>query len=369
MQGAAGRSYAGMFGVQISGDLGMDKQDLVLQIKFWERKSEAHKQSWYSFCSQQLNTQIYDPGRHEVKNLQLFVGAVETGEIVVDSSSFVEAVPAPPPGPPPPSALMHANGFAGTAPGTMMPSGGCGGVGDPEVEKEKALLIEKVKSFQRQGEMYKDAWYTFVHQQGTSNYDPRRHDNAALKYFLNLADTGQIDFSASAPPPSGKGKGGKGMQPQEENVLPGQRPGDWQCSSCQGVNYSYRSTCTSCKAPSKGAQRVGLKPGDWICTGCGDLVFSSKPMCKMCGTPKPADVLAAQGTTVAPGQLGQVQPQLQQSAGQQQQPVGALPVDASAQQGGALPVDASAQQGGALPVDAFAQQGTVAVESARVSPY
>mmetsp|Transcript_66752 Transcript_66752/g.104254 ORF Transcript_66752/g.104254 Transcript_66752/m.104254 type:complete len:372 (-) Transcript_66752:15-1130(-) len=371
MQGGRQVGYAGMFGVQISGDLGMDRHDLVQQVKAWQRKTEAHKQSWYSFCGQ-LGIAFYDPHRHEMKNLQEFVGAVESGEIIVDTSTTF-------------------SNFAGAGVGNTMPAGGSG---DPAEEREKALLVEKVKSFQRQGEMYKDAWHTFVHQQGTSNYDPRRHSNSTLKYFLDLADSGRLDFSASAPPPSsGKGKGGKGtLQGQgmniqdESNRPPGQSPGDWQCSSCQTINYSYRSTCTACKAASKGAQRVGLKPGDWICPGCGDLVFSSKAMCKMCGTMKPNEIAAAPGAMVAPGQL-QPPPHQQQMFGQQQ-PLGqsqsdGQPQPPQQQQQGSQLLDGRQQQQqmqmqmqpvsqqptGTMPAVEHFQASSVGMESARVSPY
>lgn len=347
MQGPNGLAgpggYAGMFGVQSCGDPGMDKHDLVQQVKAWQRRTDAHKQSWYLFCSQ-LGTTNYDPNRHDMTTLEKFVVAIESGEIVVDMPATF-------------------SGSAGA--GNMMSPGGCG---DPE-EREKHVLVEKVKSFQRQGEMYKDAWYTFVHQQGTSNYDPRRHTNGTLRYFLNLADTGQLDFSASAPPPNfpGKGKGGCGKTmiqampvPDESSmatVTPGTKPGDWQCSQCQTINYSYRSTCTVCKAPSKGAQRVGLKPGDWICPGCGDLVFSSKGVCKMCGTLKPNEMPPAAGGMLAlGGGQQQTQPQQQQWGGQQQQQQGEQQL-------------MSQQPSGMSPASQPAPQGFVGMEGARFSPY
>jgi len=68
----------------------------------------------------------------------------------------------------------------------------------------------------------------------------------------------------------------------------GGKPGDWFCSKCGDLVFSYRDKCNQCGAPkAKGSERIGVKKGDWACPTCGDLVFASKDICSMCKTPKP----------------------------------------------------------------------------------
>lgn len=58
-------------------------------------------------------------------------------------------------------------------------SGGGGG------GSKKDRLVEKVKELQRQGDRYKQAWYEYCRQKGTSNYDPNRHEEDDLQEFLD----------------------------------------------------------------------------------------------------------------------------------------------------------------------------------------
>ncbi|KAJ0985665.1 hypothetical protein J5N97_004021 [Dioscorea zingiberensis] len=76
-------------------------------------------------------------------------------------------------------------------------------------------------------------------------------------------------------------------------------PGDWDCRSCQHLNFSRRDTCQRCGEPKigGGGARVGskssdAKPGDWYCM-CGTHNFASRPNCFTCGTYKTGCVVAA----------------------------------------------------------------------------
>lgn len=328
------------------------------RVKTFQRSSEAHKQAWYAFCVQQ-GTSNYDPARHDLGALQHFLNAVESGELVVDDASSY-------------------NGWEGGA--------------------DFQDLVRQVKEFQRKSEGHKQAWYRFCGQQGTSNYDPSRHDVGALQQFVTSVRNGEIsvDPKASQPthwPSSGKGKGevhwgtgkntwkgggswaghswsdacsswgdssagcdtswngdwtsmmqmmqmmmsmkgmtgkgdmasalasaaamvggfgkGKGCgcgcgcscgQWSESSSADanGGRPGDWICPNCSNVNFSSRDKCNKCGSGGRGPERLGMKKGDWICPSCGDLVFASKSNCKMCGSAKPEALEESRSYGAAP---------------------------------------------------------------------
>mmetsp|Transcript_26245 Transcript_26245/g.74653 ORF Transcript_26245/g.74653 Transcript_26245/m.74653 type:complete len:230 (+) Transcript_26245:67-756(+) len=214
---------------------------------------------------------------------------------------------------------------------------------------DKDALVNAVKAFQRQSEGHKEAWYHFVQERGTTNFDPNRHDEGLLQEFVAAAADGQIEIPTVTASSKGSGKGwgggdswgkgssswggkagggkggdwggGKGawgasdpwtamMSAMMEWFSSGgkswgkggagkgggggggggteSKPGDWICPSCQNVNFSNRDTCNRCGSGGRDTQtRIGMRPGDWICPGCGDLVFASKHACKMCGTGRP----------------------------------------------------------------------------------
>lgn len=66
----------------------------------------------------------------------------------------------------------------------------------------QATLVMKVKAFQRSSQENKDLWYKFCQMNGSPDFDPNRHDEAFLRNFLDNVDSGQ--FAASL-----CGKGGK----------------------------------------------------------------------------------------------------------------------------------------------------------------
>jgi len=91
------------------------------------------------------------------------------------------------------------------------------------------------------------------------------------------------------------------------------RPGDWNCRSCQHLNFQRRDSCQRC-GDSKYGDRVvdfggfggrggssfgltgsDVRPGDWYCAAanCGAHNFASRSSCFKCGAFK--DDLAGGG--------------------------------------------------------------------------
>ncbi|CAA0817483.1 Ran BP2/NZF zinc finger-like superfamily protein [Striga hermonthica] len=81
------------------------------------------------------------------------------------------------------------------------------------------------------------------------------------------------------------------------------RPGDWNCRSCQHLNFQRRDSCQRCGDPRPGAAgdyggRMGspfglitgpdVRPGDWYCSvgNCGAHNFASRSSCFKCGALK-----------------------------------------------------------------------------------
>ncbi|KAH0697902.1 hypothetical protein KY289_015384 [Solanum tuberosum] len=85
------------------------------------------------------------------------------------------------------------------------------------------------------------------------------------------------------------------------------RPGDWNCRSCQHLNFQRRDSCQRCGEPRHGgAHEFGscfggrgggssspfgfstgpdVRPGDWYCNvgNCGAHNFASRSSCFKCG--------------------------------------------------------------------------------------
>uniref|UniRef100_A0A453NQ87 RanBP2-type domain-containing protein n=1 Tax=Aegilops tauschii subsp. strangulata TaxID=200361 RepID=A0A453NQ87_AEGTS len=72
------------------------------------------------------------------------------------------------------------------------------------------------------------------------------------------------------------------------------KPGDWDCRSCQHLNFSRRDLCQRCGEPRSAADRGSgssfgtgfgagsdVRPGDWYCT-CGAHNFASRSSCFKC---------------------------------------------------------------------------------------
>ncbi|WRX26749.1 zinc finger protein [Theobroma cacao] len=78
------------------------------------------------------------------------------------------------------------------------------------------------------------------------------------------------------------------------------RPGDWNCRSCQHLNFQRRDSCQRCGESrsgdfgsygGRGGSSFGfttgsdVRPGDWYCTAgnCGTHNFASRSSCFKCG--------------------------------------------------------------------------------------
>ncbi|KAL3819080.1 hypothetical protein ACJIZ3_004985 [Penstemon smallii] len=81
------------------------------------------------------------------------------------------------------------------------------------------------------------------------------------------------------------------------------RPGDWNCRSCQHLNFQRRDSCQRCGDPRPGDNFGGggggfgggrssfgftgpdVRPGDWYCSlsNCGAHNFASRSTCFKCG--------------------------------------------------------------------------------------
>ncbi|KAL8063534.1 hypothetical protein ABFX02_01G032300 [Erythranthe guttata] len=90
------------------------------------------------------------------------------------------------------------------------------------------------------------------------------------------------------------------------------RPGDWNCRSCQHLNFQRRDSCQRCGDPRPGGAGAGdrggdygifggrgggssfgftgpdVRPGDWYCAvnNCGAHNFASRSSCFKCGAVK-----------------------------------------------------------------------------------
>ncbi|KAG2700087.1 hypothetical protein I3760_07G217100 [Carya illinoinensis] len=84
------------------------------------------------------------------------------------------------------------------------------------------------------------------------------------------------------------------------------RPGDWNCRSCNHLNFQRRDSCQRCGEPKpsergdygsfggRGSPTFGfntgpdVRPGDWYCTfgNCGAHNFASRSSCFKCGASK-----------------------------------------------------------------------------------
>ncbi|GAY60036.1 hypothetical protein CUMW_199000, partial [Citrus unshiu] len=80
------------------------------------------------------------------------------------------------------------------------------------------------------------------------------------------------------------------------------RPGDWNCRSCQHLNFQRRDSCQRCGDPRSSSDFCGfggrgggssfgfgtgsdVRPGDWYCSAgnCGAHNFASRSSCFKCG--------------------------------------------------------------------------------------
>nr|GMD87176.1 zinc finger Ran-binding domain-containing protein 2-like [Ipomoea batatas] len=91
------------------------------------------------------------------------------------------------------------------------------------------------------------------------------------------------------------------------------RPGDWNCRSCQHLNFQRRESCQRCGEARPGdygsfglgraAAGVGpdVRPGDWYCAvgNCGTHNFASRSSCFKCGAFRDLDYSFGGGEVAA----------------------------------------------------------------------
>ncbi|XP_072959427.1 RNA-binding protein involved in heterochromatin assembly dri1-like [Typha angustifolia] len=74
------------------------------------------------------------------------------------------------------------------------------------------------------------------------------------------------------------------------------KPGDWNCRSCEYLNFCKRESCQRCGEAKLGVERRSeygsisgggwdVKPGDWYCS-CGVHNYASRPNCFKCSATK-----------------------------------------------------------------------------------
>lgn len=132
----------------------MMKDQLVSQIKAYQKLGPMQIDSWHTFCDMQLGG-IRDPSRHDSATLENFI---------------------------------MTNGISGMT-GSMMPdmsrgnSVGSVGGADPE-------LVQKIKNFQKQGQTEKEAWHEYADAHAGGKRDPNRLDNETLQAFISIHGLG-----------------------------------------------------------------------------------------------------------------------------------------------------------------------------------
>lgn len=62
----------------------------------------------------------------------------------------------------------------------------------------KEQLVATVKAWQKSGAQQKEMWYNYCGQNGTTNYDPNRHDEAFLANFITLTEASPLTPEATA---------------------------------------------------------------------------------------------------------------------------------------------------------------------------
>lgn len=160
------------------------KDQLVQQVKAWQRQSAEQKEIWHTYADTQLGG-VRDPARHDTATLQGFARTYALPSLAPD--------PAPPPRP---------------------------GSGDPVKDK----LVQQVKAYQRKGQTEKDTWHNHADAQLGGIRDPARHDAQALQDFLVTHDIGLLSGLSEPPAKRMKDSGGAALgtalaDPMKQNLV------------------------------------------------------------------------------------------------------------------------------------------------------
>merc|ERR1719245_1980977 len=113
---------------------------LVARIKHGQRYSEAFKEAWIRYCDENANG-FKDPTRHSIEFLREF--------------------------------LM------------MAPD-----VQTCDDDEEHREIVNRIKDGQRSDEAYKQAWWKYCEDNGSTLMDPVKHEKAFLKSFINSYEKG-----------------------------------------------------------------------------------------------------------------------------------------------------------------------------------
>jgi len=79
-----------------------------------------------------------------------------------------------------------------------------GAAQDAASAPDKAVLVQRVKDWQRQGPEAKEQWWAYCKASGNTNFDPGRHEAPFLQGFFDYAE------GRAAMPTKGSSKGGGG---------------------------------------------------------------------------------------------------------------------------------------------------------------
>jgi len=189
----------------------------VGRVKSWQRMSDAHQNAWYIFC-RKMGSEGYDPSRHDAMVLQTFLSKTESGEIQpvepeaplrrraggnppAGSGGLMQSIQ--------PIQMFQPEGGWGSgrwSPWTeqvmmeminmwMGKGGGKGkGKGKAAVDPNDPMAqkVAQVKEWQRLSAAHKGLWHDFCIQNGSTDFDPARHDESTLQTFLNKTASGEI---------------------------------------------------------------------------------------------------------------------------------------------------------------------------------
>jgi len=149
------------------------KDQLVQQVKAYQRLGSEQKDAWHSYADLQLGG-IRDPARHEANVLQEFI-------VTHDVPPLSEP------------ATKRMKDSTGAPLGTALQ--------DPM----KSNLVQQIKAFQRANQQQKDAWHEYADTHLGGIRDPARHDAAALQDFISahevpLVAGGYVGYVANSDP-------------------------------------------------------------------------------------------------------------------------------------------------------------------------
>jgi len=149
-----------------------DSAELAHYIKMGQKKSQNWKNVWQQYCTAFSPTGKHDPTTYDGQFLTKFLDYM--AQLATMSMMGVTQMPA--------SGVQAMPGLASEPPQKRMREGSSMGAstGDPV----KDSLVNRVKSFQRQGEQNKQLWCMYCDNYLGGVRDPARHDSSKLQDFV-----------------------------------------------------------------------------------------------------------------------------------------------------------------------------------------